>query len=232
MQIEIFSDVVCPWCAVGKRRFDRALTQFEHADDVNVVWRSFELDPSAPRSSEGDLVTHLAEKYGMSRTQAMASQEKLTAVAAEEGLEFHFDRAQRSNSFDAHRLMHFASELGLQNALKERLFRSYFTDGELIADEDTLVRCASDVGMGADKSRQVLDSGAFANEVREDEELARDLGISGVPFFVIDRKYGLSGAQSTDAILSVLNEAWSKSRASLVEVGENASNCDDGSCAL
>ena len=128
--IEIFSDVVCPWCAIGKRRFETALGRFAHRDEVNVIWRAFELDPGAPALAEGDLASHLASKYAMTRDQAVSSQERLAAMAAEEGLEFHFDRARRANTFDADRLLHHALEEGRQDALKERLFLAYFRDGE------------------------------------------------------------------------------------------------------
>src|SRR5207248_8521488 len=130
MKVEIWSDVVCPWCYIGKRRFESALAGFEHRDDVEVVWRSFELDPSAPARRSGDSAQRLADKYGMSREQAVASQDRLTEMAAGEGLAFHFENAQSGNTFDAHRLLHLASERGLQDEVKERLFRAYFSEGE------------------------------------------------------------------------------------------------------
>jgi predicted DsbA family dithiol-disulfide isomerase len=228
MKVEIFSDVVCPWCAIGKRRFEAALERFDHQEEVDVHWRAFELDPSAPASSDVDVATHLAEKYGISRAQAIASQERLAELAAANGLEFHFERTKRANTFDAHRLLHYAHEVDAQGALKERLFRAYFTDGEAIADHATLVRLGTDVGLDAEKSAEVLESGRYATEVRADEAAARELGVTGVPFFVIDRRYGISGAQSPEMILQVLDEAWAKAHP-LVVSGEH---CEEGSCPV
>jgi predicted DsbA family dithiol-disulfide isomerase len=231
MKVEIFSDVVCPWCAIGKRRFEAALERFDHQDEVDVHWRAFELDPSAPASSDVDVATHLAEKYGMSRAQAIASQERLADLAAADGLEFHFERTKRANTFDAHRLLHYAHEVGAQDALKERLFRAYFTEGEEIADHATLVRLGTEVGLDSDKSAEVLESGRYATEVRADEAAARELGVTGVPFFVIDRRYGISGAQSPEMILQVLDEAWAKAHPFVVS-GDAGERCEDGSCPI
>lgn len=232
MEIEIFSDVVCPWCAIGKRRFERALEQFASADEVNVVWRAFELDPTAPPATGGDLASHLAQKYGMSKEQALASQVRLTALAEEEGLDFHLDRAQRANTFDAHRLLHHARELGLQNALKDRLFRAYFTEGELVSDRRTLTRLGAEVGLDEDKSSEVLETGRYGTEVRADEREAQELGVSGVPFFVIDRRYGISGAQPTETFLQVMEKVWDESRSSLSVIGDEAGACTEESCEL
>ena len=211
MKVEIWSDVVCPWCAIGKRRFERALSQFDHADEVEVVLRSFELDPEAPRSRDTDLVGHLAAKYGMSREQAEASQARLTEMAEIEGLEFHFDQAQPGNTFDAHRLLHLAAARGVQPALAEQLFTGYFRDGEAIGQPDVLARLAHRAGLDPTEVDDVLASDAYTAEVRADEEEARALGVSGVPFFVIDRRYGVAGAQAPDLILELLDKAWDES---------------------
>lgn len=232
MNIEIFSDVVCPWCAIGKRRFEVALERFAHRDEVDVVWRAFELDPEAPALAEGDLASHLASKYAMTKAQAVASQERLAAVAAEEGLEFHFDRARRANSFDAHRLLHHALEVGRQDALEERLFAAYFRDGEAISDHATLVRLAEESGLDGTKADEILGSSRYADEVRADEADARALGITGVPFFVIDRHFGISGAQSPESILHVLDEAWADTHPGLVLSADAATACDEESCPL
>jgi len=232
MKVEIFSDVVCPWCAIGKRRLDTALENFAHRDEVEVVWRAFELDPGAPALAEGDLASHLAAKYGMTKEQAVVSQQRLTASAAEEGLEFHFDKAQRANTFDAHRLLHYALEVGRQDALKERLFLAYFRDGEAISDSDSLVRLAEEVGLDGSEVKEILGSDRYVDEVRADEADARALGISGVPFFVIDRRFGISGAQSPESILHVLDDAWGDSHPGLVISADTAAQCDDESCAL
>ncbi len=212
MQVEIFSDVVCPWCAVGKRRFETALRSFAHADDIDVVWRAFELDPDAPVQREGDYVDRLTRKYGISREQAETANQRLTAAAAAEGLDFHFERVRPGNTFDAHRLLHYARTAGpgRQDALKERLFGAYFTEGAVIGDVETLVRLAVEVGLDERASRAVLAGDDFAEEVRADEREAVGLGVTGVPFFVVEGKFGIPGAQDSDTILRVLDRAWEK----------------------
>ena len=232
MDIEIFSDIVCPWCAIGKRRFKTALERFAHREEVNVIWRAFELDPGAPALAEGDLASHLASKYAMTKEQAVDSQERLAAMAAEEGLEFHLDRARRANTFDAHRLLHHAVEVGRQDALKERLFLAYFRDGEAISDHETLVRLAEESGLDRTKADEILGSGRYGDDVRADEADARALGITGVPFFVIDRYFGISGAQNPDSILHVLDKAWADTQSGCVLSTDAATKCDEESCSL
>ncbi|MGZ4717515.1 MAG: DsbA family oxidoreductase [Acidimicrobiales bacterium] len=208
MKVEIWSDVVCPWCAIGKRRFERALSRFDHADEVEVVLRSFELDPTAPRSRDTDLVGHLAAKYGMSREQAAASQDLLTELAEIEGLEFRFDRARPGNTFDAHRLLHLAAARDLQADVAQALFTAYFRDGQAIGEPEVLARIAVGAGLDPAEVDEVLASDAYAVDVRADEDEAHALGVSGVPFFVIDRRYGVSGAQAPDLLLELLDKAW------------------------
>jgi predicted DsbA family dithiol-disulfide isomerase len=212
VNVEIFSDLVCPWCAIGKRRLESALRQFEHADEIDVVWRSFELDPSAPAFREGDLADRLARKYGMTREQALAANERLTAIAAADGLVFHFERARPGNTFDGHRLLHFAREAGagMQDALKERLLVAYFGEGAEIGQPETLVRLAAEVGLDPLECASVLAGDRYSDEVRADELEARELGVTGVPYFVVDRKFAIPGAQDASTILSVLRRAWSK----------------------
>lgn len=210
MDVEIWSDVACPWCYIGKRRFEAALEQFEHRDDVNVTWRSFELDPDAPHERTGDRAERLAEKYGMSVEQAREAEQQLTGVAAQDGLPFRFDIARSGTTFDAHRLVHLAETHDLQDAMKERLLRAYFTEGELMSDQDTLVRLAVEVGLEEQEVRELLDGDRFADEVRADERTAGELGISAVPTFVLDRKLGASGAQPPDALLDLLRQGWTK----------------------
>jgi len=210
MDIEIWSDIACPWCYVGKRRFEAALAQFEHRDEVRVTWRSFELDPAAPPEREGERAARLAEKYGMTVEQAREMERQMTDTAAGEGLEFRFDIARSGTTFDGHRLIHLAAEHGLQDAMKERLLRAYFSEGELMSDPDTLVRLAGEVGVAEDEVRQMLASDRFAAEVREDERMAQAFGISAVPTFVVDRKLGVSGAHPPDALLRLLGEGWTR----------------------
>jgi predicted DsbA family dithiol-disulfide isomerase len=206
MKVEIWSDVVCPWCYIGKRRFEAALARFEHRDEVEVVWKSFELDPDAPAVREGTSAEHLARKYGMTPEQTAASQARLTGLAAEEGLSYRLEATRGGNTFDAHRLIHLAASEGRGDEMKERLMLAYFTEGVAVGDRDELVRLGEELGLTG--VREGLESDAFADAVREDEREARQFGIGGVPFFVVDRYYGVEGAQSADYILATLNEAW------------------------
>lgn len=213
MKIEIWSDIACPWCYVGKRRFEQALQQFEHAGDVEVTWRSFELDPHAPRTHAESQDELLAKKYGMPVEKARAMNERMTAEARKEGLDFHLDRVKVGNTFDAHRLVHLAAESGRADAMKERLMRAYFTEGEAVGDPDTLVRLGAEVGLGEGRVREIVNGDAYANDVRADEERARSFGISGVPFFAIDERYGVSGAQPADVLLGALRQAYEEAEA-------------------
>lgn len=211
LTVEVWSDVVCPWCYIGKRRFEAALETFEQRDDVTVIWRSFELDPQAPDAPEGTATERLAAKYGMSLERARTLHAEMTDRAAREGLEFHFELARGGNTFDAHRLIHLAATYGHQAAAEERLMRAYFTEGEPISDPETLIRLVGEVGVDADEARDVLASDRFASDVREDELLAARLGIQGVPFFVLDRRYGVSGAQPPEVLVQALEQAVSLS---------------------
>jgi predicted DsbA family dithiol-disulfide isomerase len=208
VQVEVWSDVVCPWCYLGKRRLESALAEFAHAGEVEVVWRSFELDPAAPRRREGTAAEHLAAKYGMSRDQVEASWARLTALAEAEGLEYHLDRTQGGSSFDAHRLIQLARERGVQDAVKERFLRAYFTESLPIGEPDVLARLAAEAGLAEDEAIDVLAGDAFADAVRADERRAGMLGIGGVPFFAVDERYAVSGAQSTEHLLHALTAAW------------------------
>jgi predicted DsbA family dithiol-disulfide isomerase len=205
LNVEIWSDVVCPWCYIGKRRFEAALAEFPH--EVKTTWRSFELDPGAPAAREHSATEHLAAKYGMSIEQAQASHAQMTELAAREGLDYHFDTARGGNSFDAHRLIHLAAAHDKQDEAKERLMRAYFTEGVAIGDREALVALAADIGLDADEARAVLDGDAYADAVREDEVLAQRIGIQGVPFFVLDRRLGVSGAQPAEVLVQALEQA-------------------------
>jgi predicted DsbA family dithiol-disulfide isomerase len=215
LTVEIWSDVVCPWCYIGKRRFEAALEAFEHADELTIMWRSFELDQEAPKVPEGTATERLAAKYGMTLERATELHAEMTERAAAEGLDFRFDLARGGNTFDAHRLIHLAATYGHQAAAKERLMRAYFTEGEAIADPETLVRVLADVGVDPVEARDVLATDRFAEDVREDELLASRLGIQGVPFFVLDRRLGVSGAQPPEVLVQALERAWERAAASL-----------------
>jgi len=218
MKIEIWSDVVCPWCYIGKRRLEAAVARFDHGNEVELTYRSFELDPDAPRREEQSLEEMLARKYGMSREEAIAANARITELASGEGLEYRLDRAKRGNSFDAHRLIHLAAGHGLQSAMKERLMRAYFTEGEAIGEPAVLIRLAREVGIDEEEAREIVAGDAFAAEVRNDEAKAQALGISGVPFFVIEGQWGISGAQPVELFLNALNQTWEELR-----VGERPS---------
>ncbi|MFL6127962.1 MAG: DsbA family oxidoreductase [Mycobacteriales bacterium] len=233
MRVEIWSDVVCPWCAIGKRRFESALGRFEHRDEVEVVWRSFELDPAAPGSIDVSSTRRLADKYGVSLAQARAMEQRVTDAGAAEGLDFRYDLARPGNTLDAHRVLHLAADRGVQPAVKERLLLAYFAEGEPIADRRTLARLAADAGLDADETARMLDSEEYTAAVRADEAEARALGIQGVPFFVLDRRYGVSGAQPADVLLQVLRRAWTEAHPLTVVAGAGAGQtCTDDSCAV
>ncbi len=223
VKVEIWSDVVCPWCYIGKRRFEAALEGFPHP--VEVEWKSFQLDPHATSEPAGSNTARLAEKYGRSLAEAQRMVDGVTAAAAGEGLDFRLDLAQAGNTFDAHRLLHLAKAHGVQDALKERLDRAYFTEGEPIADHATLSRIAKEIGLDP---IDVLASDAFAEDVRHDVAEARALGITGVPFFVIDRKYGVSGAQPSALLRQALEQSWNEQAVVLPE----GDVCDDDVCAV
>jgi predicted DsbA family dithiol-disulfide isomerase len=230
MDVEIWSDIACPWCYIGKRRFEAALAQFEHRDDVRVTWRSFELDPAAPDERAGERAARLAEKYGITVDRAREMEAQMTETAAGEGLDFHFDVARSGSTFDGHRVVHLAAERGLQDAMKERLLRAYFGEGELMSDHDTLVRLAGEVGLDQDEVREMLAGERYAQEVRDDERTAHAFGISAVPTFVVDRAIGASGAHPPEALLELLREGWTR-RTPAPAVIAGGEVCDvDGNC--
>jgi predicted DsbA family dithiol-disulfide isomerase len=230
LTIDVWSDIVCPWCAIGKRRLEQALAQFGHADDVEVVWRAFELDPDAPAVREGDNITRLAEKYGRTRAEALAMTRRVEETAAQDGLDFHLTKARSGNTFDAHRVLHLAAEHGLQGKVKERLMRGYMTEGEAIGEHEVLVKLASEAGLDAEAVRAVLASDRYAREVREEEDAARSLGVNGVPFFVLGGKYAVSGAQPAHVMRRALEQAWSSLPESEAASQEGAACGPDG-CA-
>jgi predicted DsbA family dithiol-disulfide isomerase len=213
MQIEIWSDVVCPWCYLGKRRFEAALASFDHGADVDVVYRSFELDPSAPRDDTEPMIDVLASKYGMSMQQTADAQRQMTERAAADGLDFHLDGLRRGNTRDAHRLLHLAKAAGRQAELTERLHRAYFTEQRSVFDHDALLEIGVEAGLDRADVSRVLASGEYGDAVDTDEVMAHSLGANGVPFFVIDRRYGISGAQPATTITQVLHDAWAAAKA-------------------
>jgi predicted DsbA family dithiol-disulfide isomerase len=233
LRIEIWSDVACPWCWVGKRHLEAAANRFPHP--VEVVWRSFELDPGAPRSPESDLdyVERLARKYRATREAAQGMIDRMTRVGAADGLDFRFDRAKPGNTFDAHRLLCWAAEHGKQDALEERLFLAYMHEGRSVADHDELVALADEVALPADEARAVLESSRYTDEVRAEQALAAGLGVTGVPFFVVGQRYALSGAQPSEVLLQAMQRAWNDTRLERMAAAGNATDaCGPDGCTL
>jgi predicted DsbA family dithiol-disulfide isomerase len=231
MKIDIWSDVACPFCYIGKRHLEAALEQFPHKNDVEVTWHNFELDPNASRDNKEDQYTLLARKYGMSREQAIENTDRVAASGEKAGLAFEFDKVIPTNTFDAHRLIQFAAQHGKQDEMEERLFSAYFMEGKHISNKETLLAIAEDLGLDA---TEVLNSDAYTKEVRKDEADAQSLGIRGVPFFVFDMKYAVSGAQPVDAFTRTLQKVWEEAHppAELIQTGDKGATCDDGSCTV
>jgi predicted DsbA family dithiol-disulfide isomerase len=238
LRIEIWSDVACPWCWVGKRRFEAARARFPHP--VEVLWRSFELDPTAPGVVDPsiDYVERLARKYRATREAAQEMIDRMTQVGAADGLEFRFDRVKPGNTFDAHRLLCWAAEEGRQEALEERLFQAYMHEGRSVADREVLVALATDVGLSPTETRAVLYEGRYADDVRTEEAMATELGVTGVPFFVIGERYAVSGAQPADLLLQAMQHAWDEAKlekreaSGPVAAGSSGEACGPDGCAL
>jgi predicted DsbA family dithiol-disulfide isomerase len=208
MHAEIWSDVVCPWCYIGKRRFERAVAAFGHP--VEIVWRSYELNPNAPPVRDGSSLERIARKYGMTLEEAGRRYQHITDLAAAEGLDYHLDRARWGRSFDAHRLLHLARDRGIEGAVKERFLAGYLQEGVAIGLPEALAPLAVSAGLDADEVAAVLSGDAYSDDVRADEERAVEIGITGVPFFVIDGRFAIPGAQDPETILAVLERAWEK----------------------
>jgi predicted DsbA family dithiol-disulfide isomerase len=230
MQIDIWSDVVCPWCYIGKRRFESALRRFEHADEVKVRWRSFELDPRAPFRRSGNMAQHIAAKYGMTVDAARDRLEGMNRLAAEEGLRFDLARTQGGNTLDAHRLIHLGYEHGDDTGgdVKEALLHAYFEELLPVSDPDVLVDVATGCGIDKDEVCAVLAGDRFADAVRADEATAASLGATGVPFFVVNGAFAIPGAQDPDTFLAVLRRAWDRSAVS----PEGGDACEGDSCPV
>jgi predicted DsbA family dithiol-disulfide isomerase len=211
VKIEVWSDVVCPWCYVGSRNLSAALGVFAHADEVELEWRSFELDPHAPVERSGSYVERIARKYNVPTGQARARLSRIIQVGAEAGIDFRFDEARLGNTFDAHRLLHLARTCGRQDEMKERLFAAAFTEGRRIGDVETLVALAVEVGIAEADARRVLESDEHAADVRADEAEAVDREVEGVPHFLVDGRFTIPGAQSPETIVAILDRAYARS---------------------
>lgn len=234
LRVDIWSDIACPWCYIGKRRFETALRDFPHREDVELVWHSFELDPGAPERSPLSSAQMLAQKYGRTAEQAQQMLDSVTRTAAAEGLHYDFSTLQLGNTFLAHQLLHLAGTQGRADQMKERLLRAHFTEGEAVSDLDTLVRLAGETGLNPDEVRAALHSGQYTQAVRQDEAQARTLGIDGVPFFVLGGKYGISGAQAPELFTQALRQVWDETHpAPLTRLNApNLDGCEDGQCAV
>lgn len=234
LRIDVWSDIACPWCYVGKRRLEAALERTADRGAIEIVWRAFELDPSAARSADAaprPYGERLATKYRISNAQAQGMLDRMTGVAADEGLALHFDRIRPGNTFDAHRLLHLGKERGIQDAVQERLFRAYFSEGAAIDDRDTLVRLGAEAGLDDAEAAAVLATEQYVREVRADETEARALGITGVPFFMIAGRLGVSGAQPADVLASALERGWQElAKVEMFDDGDDEAACGPDGC--
>ena len=232
MKVEIWSDVMCPFCYIGKRRFENALQELPFKGEIEIEWKSFQLDPTMKSEPGKNIHQYLAERKGFSVQKAKELNDHVTGMAAAEGLTYDFDKAVVANSFDAHRFSHFAAKQGKGDAAEESLFKAYFTEGKNIADRDTLVQLGTAIGLDATGLQQALEENTYAQEVQQDIAEAEALGVRGVPFFVIDRKYAVSGAQSAEVFSQALNTAfaeWKKENNQFTTIpGEVCST--DGDC--
>ena len=210
MQIEVWSDVICPWCYIGKRRLEAALANFEQRGNVQIIWRSFELDPHAPQQHPGTLNDLLASKYGVSAEQATEMNARVSVVAKEVGVEYRLANAKPGNTFDAHRLLHFAAARQLGARATERMMHAYFCESLPVGNHLALAKLAPEFGITETEAMALLESDNYADAVRADEARAQELGISGVPFFVFDGKLGVSGAQPVEAFVEALRQSQSK----------------------
>ena len=226
MKVEIWSDVACPFCWIGKRHFEKAVSKLD-LKDVEVEWKSFELDPYAKKDYEDDIYTLLANKYGQTREWALNSADHMRQKGEEIGLAFNFDKTISTNTFDAHRLIHLAKSHGRQIEAEEALFKAYFKEGRHIGEKETLLEIGLELGIDKDEVEKTLDSEAYAEDVREDEQLSQQFRISGVPFFVINRKHGISGAQPVEHFVNMLNNAKSDEQGSL-----DVQNAEGDSCGV
>jgi predicted DsbA family dithiol-disulfide isomerase len=207
MQVEIWSDVICPWCYIGKRRFEMALANFAQKESVTVIWRSFELDPKSPQQYPVSLEEMLSRKYNVSLQEAASMNARVSGLAQEIGLTYQLSKARPGNTFDAHRLLHFATSRQLGDKATERMMQAYFSESLAIGDRSALAKLATEFGIDESEARAILESDAYSSEVRADEALAAKYGISGVPFFVINEKVGISGAQPVETFAQALKQA-------------------------
>lgn len=233
LKVQIWSDIMCPFCYIGKRRIEEALNQFENKEAVEIEWKSFQLDAGFIPSTDDNLAEHLAEKYRKDTDWAQNMLDNMTQNAKTAGLDFNFEKAVLANSHNAHRLLHLAKKHHLANELEELLFKAYLTDGKNLNNLDTLSELGIEVGLEAEAVAQVLHSNAYSNDVKQDIQQANAIGVQGVPFFVFDNKYAISGAQPATAFLQTLEKVWQEgqfdSKITLVNT-TNGNSCDIDGC--
>ena len=231
MKVEIWSDMICPFCYIGKRQFEKALQTFAHQDEVEISWRSFQLDPGFRYEPGKTIHQVLADKKGLTVDQAKQLNQRVTDSAKELALIYDLDNAVPANTFHAHRLSHLAAAFNLQNEMEERLFRAYFSEGKNIGDIDTLFQLGVEIGLPESEVREMLETNSYGEQVNQDSQEARELGIRGVPFFVIDEKYAVSGAQPAALFNEALQTAWKDSQSQPGVKNEGAETCSiNGSC--
>lgn len=233
MQVEVWSDIACPFCYIGKRRIEAGLEQFAHKDQIQIVYKSFQLNENARKDITYDAYDALSTRSGMSREEAKAIHERLAKQAEADGLDLRFDTLQLTNTLDAHRLLHFAAQHGKNNEVAELLFKAYFTECKHVGSHETLIAIAAEVGLDPKATAKMLVSNQFTDKVRADHLEGDHLGVSGVPFYIIDRKYAISGAQPANVFLEALEKTWEESQPLIVlnptsvEVGPV---CENGVC--
>ncbi|MGM9986300.1 MAG: DsbA family oxidoreductase [Bacillaceae bacterium] len=234
MRVDVWSDYVCPFCYIGKRHLEQALLQIPKGKEVEVVFHSFQLSPDSPKDVNKSMAEVLAEKYGMSIEQAKQNMAGIAAQAKRVGLDYHFDTMIPTNTNDAHRLSHFAKQSGKEKVLTEALLKAYFTDSLHIGDTETLVKLAMEVELDEEKVRNVLNSTSFQEEVEDDQAVAGEIGVKGVPFFVFNNKYALSGAQPIETFVEVLTKVIEESKTTfqMVNSQENERGCTDDTCTF
>ncbi|MFC5272270.1 DsbA family oxidoreductase [Adhaeribacter terreus] len=233
MKVEIWSDVVCPFCYIGKRKFEAALEDFPHKDEVEIEWRSFQLDPDCKPTPGTSVHEYLAKRKGVSVEEGKRMNDYMAGMAKEVGLNYDFNNAKIANTLDAHRVLHFAKEYGKQNELKEKLFAAYYTEGKSIGDAESLAQIAETVGLDGEKVKAMLQTDQYNDAVLQDNYEAQQVGARGVPFFVFNNRYAISGAQPTELFLQTLERTWDeteKPKPTPIQGDPNANACDiDGS---
>ncbi len=233
MKIEIWSDFACPFCYIGKKRFENALLKFAHKDKVEVIFKAYQLNPNAPKVMTGSAVESFAKGHGTTVEQAKQRFKMFTDNAATVGLTYNYDIIQMTNTLDSHRIAKWANQFGKEPAVTDRFMKAYFTEGYNLADYDTLVKLAGEVGLNEEEARKVLETNAYHEQVLAEQQESRQIGVQGVPFFVINRKYGVSGAQQEEYFAAALEQIWSEENPleTLDDQDEGAA-CTDESCSI